>query len=100
MATKSVTVKEVEEMTPEDLAEQFKEGDLELCVEPLSEWGSDLESLFQKLEKGVMQWYEADVKRSFIICFKDTAPEAAKTKAEEKASELTQTVVLPTPAIS
>jgi hypothetical protein len=100
MATKSLTIKEVEEMTSEDLAEQFKNGDLELCVEPLSEWGSELETLFQKLEKGVMQWYDADIKRSFIICFKETATETAKTETEEKELGSTQPAILLTPALA
>jgi hypothetical protein len=69
----TISRQDLEDMTPEELAEKFKEADLEVCLEPLSEWGSDLESLFQKLEKGVMQWYEAGLKRSFTICFLDEA---------------------------
>jgi hypothetical protein len=105
--TKTISLADLEELSPDELAEQFKEGDLELCVEPLSEWGSDLETLFQKLEKGVMQWYETGIKRSLVICFLDEASatiEAVKQettmKPESEIKEEAQpSVPLATPAI-
>jgi hypothetical protein len=101
MATqKPLTLAEVEEMSAEDLAERFKEGDLELCVEPLSEWGSDLETLFQKLEKGVMQWYETGVKRSFVLCFAEAAPEKASVTTPDSREEAKTSPVLTTPAVA
>jgi hypothetical protein len=89
---------ELENMTAEELAEKFKRSDLEVCLEPLSEWGSDLETLFQKLEKGVMQWYEAGLKRSFTICFLDEAP-AEKLETPPTARNVTAQN-LPVPAVS
>lgn len=80
MATQSISIADLEDLSHDELAERFKENDLELCIEPLSEWGSTLEDLFQKLEKGVMGWYDQGIKRSFVICFLD--------EAKEKASEL------------
>jgi hypothetical protein len=106
--TKTISLADLEDLSPDELAEQFKEGDLELCVEPLSEWGSDLEELFQKLEKGVMQWYETGIKRSLVICFLDeasaTVSETVKqentVKQESEIKEETQpSAPLATPAI-
>jgi hypothetical protein len=96
----TITAAELAELDADELAERFKAGDLELCVEPLSEWGSELEGLFQKLEKSVMQWYEAGLKRSFTICFLDeaTAP-TPETATEEK--ETTQNATpLTAPALA
>ncbi len=91
---RTITKEELAELSAEELAEHFKENDLEVCLEPLSEWGSDLEGFFQKLEKGIMQWYEAGNKRSFTICFFDEA------EATEAVKEETQTSApLSTPAV-
>jgi hypothetical protein len=85
---KILALGDVHDLDVEELAEQFKAGDLELCVEPLSEWGSDLETLFQKLEKGIMQWHEIGVKRSLTICFTEDAPVAtSEAPAKEKVIE-------------
>jgi hypothetical protein len=86
---KTLALEDVNDLDAEELAEQFKAGDLELCVEPLSEWGSDLETLFQKLEKGIMQWHEIGVKRSLTICFtEEDAPVVAReAPAKEKVIE-------------
>lgn len=84
--TKTISLADLEELSHDELAEKFKEGDLELCVEPLSEWGSDLEELFRKLEKGVMQWYETGVKRSLVICFLDEAKENISEPAKQDAN--------------
>lgn len=89
MNKQTISREDLEEMTPEELAELFKDNDLEVCLEPLSEWGSDLESLFQKLEKGVMQWYEAGIKRSFTVCFLDEATVATTTAEESKTQIVT-----------
>jgi hypothetical protein len=86
--TNKVVLEDVIKLDIEELSEAFKAGDLELCVEPLSEWGSDLETLLQKLEKGVMQWYETGIKRTLSICFMEDAPVAAsETSAQEKSVE-------------
>jgi hypothetical protein len=92
-----ISREELEGISAEDLAEQFKEHDLEVCVEPLSEWGSDLEALFQKLEKSVMQWYDAGSKRSFTICFLDEATAPEKVVQEKEAQP---SVPLATPAVA
>jgi hypothetical protein len=101
-APQAITLAEIEEMSSEDLAERFKDTDLELCVEPLSEWGSELETLLQKLEKGVMQWYATGIKRSFTICFKEEAEETTKaaSKAEDAEAQEVRPAVLTTPAIA
>jgi hypothetical protein len=96
MNKQSVSREDLEDMTSEELAELFKDSDLEVCLEPLSEWGSDMESLFHKLEKGVMQWYAAGIKRSFTVCFLDQASAAVPT-SEEKSSVHTS---LGAPAVS
>jgi hypothetical protein len=83
--TKTISLADLGELSHDELAERFKEGDLEFCVEPLSEWGSDLEELFQKLEKGVMQWYETGTKRSLVICFLDEAKETASESVTREA---------------
>ncbi len=95
MNKRTIRWEEVETLTADELAEQFKESDLEVCLEPLSEWGSDLEGLFHKLEKGVMDWYEAGLKRSFTICFLDTSIVATTT-----TEELQVPVPMATPATS
>jgi hypothetical protein len=109
-SNKTLTVEDFNSMEVEELAEQLKAGNLELCVEPLSEWGSDLETLFQKLEKGVMQWYETGVKRSLTICFTDYAPDSANASVAPARSlpedspptreATTTSLPLTTPAIS
>jgi hypothetical protein len=83
VTSKSLSLKEVAGLTVEELAEQFKAGDLELCIEPFSEWGSDVETFLQKLEKGLMQWYEVGGKRSLSLCFLETAPATQTSRAEE-----------------
>lgn len=105
--TKTISLADLGELSHDELAERFKESDLELCVEPLSEWGSDLEELFQKLEKGVIQWYETGIKRSLVICFLDEAKEIASedatqetpAKAESEIKEETQPSAPLVPAI-
>jgi hypothetical protein len=106
MATKNISFTDLEELSSDELAERFKETDLELCVEPLSEWGSQLEELFQKLEKGVMQWYEEGSKRSLVICFLDVVKETAKPTEQESTEgqdnqnkETRASETLETPAI-
>jgi hypothetical protein len=86
ITTQTISLADLEELSHDELAERFKESDLELCVEPLSEWGSDLEELFQKLEKGVMQWYETGIKRSLVICFLDEAKETVSEPAKQEAT--------------
>jgi hypothetical protein len=86
MATKSISIADLEELSHDELAERFKESDLELCIEPLSEWGSTLEELFQKLEKGVMGWYETGIKRSFVVCFLDEAKESVVEVAQQETT--------------
>jgi hypothetical protein len=83
MNTQSISREDLEGMSSEELAELFKDNDIEVCLEPLSEWGSDMETLFHKLEKGVMQWYEAGIKRSFTVCFLDQAVIPAPPPEEE-----------------
>jgi hypothetical protein len=83
ISKKTISRDNLESMTADEIAETFRENDLEVCLEPLSEWGSDLETLFQKLEKGVMQWYETGVKRSLTICFLD---EDARTVSQQPSS--------------
>lgn len=87
MATtsKALSLADLGDLSHDELAERFKEGDLELCVEPLSEWGSSLEELFQKLEKGVMQWYETGITRSLVICFLDEAKETTSESVTQEA---------------
>jgi hypothetical protein len=94
LRNKIIDLEDVNDLDVEELAEWFKAGDLELCVEPLSEWGSDLETLFQKLEKGIMQWHEIGVKRSLTICFtEEDAPVAAvETSSQEKTVESTSSL--------
>lgn len=96
-ATKSISLADLGELSHDELAERFKESNLELCVEPLSEWGSDLETLLQKLEKGVMQWYETGSKRTLSICFMEASPVlTSEVPAPEKIVE--SNVPLTTPA--
>ena len=87
MATQSISLADLEDLSHDELAERFKESDLELCIEPLSEWGSTLEDLFQKLEKGVMGWYDQGIKRSFVICFQDEVKEAASEPTKQAVTE-------------
>jgi hypothetical protein len=95
--SKKIVLEDVTKLGIEDLSEAFKAGDLELCVEPLSEWGSDLETLLQKLEKGVMQWYETGSKRTLSICFMEASPVlTSEVPAPEKIVE--GNVPLTTPA--
>jgi hypothetical protein len=91
--TKPITLADLEELSHDELAERFKESDLELRVEPLSEWGSTLEDLFQKLEKGVMQWYDTGIRRSIVICFLDEAREEALEPAKQEGDAVQETAV-------
>ncbi|MGL4608747.1 MAG: hypothetical protein ACRCYY_03540 [Trueperaceae bacterium] len=78
------TLSELETFSADDLAEQFKTSNLEIRVEPLSEWGSDVETLVQKLEKSVMLWYETGTQRSLTLCFQDEAVDIAAREATGK----------------
>lgn len=84
---KSYTIHDAAEMTPEDLAAAMRLGQFEVLVDgALSEWGSRLEMLMNKLERSVVHWHEAGISKSVLIRFVE--PEARAEQAEAaKADE-------------
>jgi hypothetical protein len=74
-------VRDLAELTPDELAEQMKTG--ELCVVvagALSEWGSRVETLITKLEKSVMAWHEPGRSRTLRITFEEEPAEATTSE--------------------
>jgi hypothetical protein len=70
-------VRDLAELTPEELAEQMQTGELSVVVAgALSEWGSRLEMLITKLEKSVMTWHEPGQSRTLKITFEEEPAEA------------------------
>lgn len=68
---------DVAELTQDELASHMREGRLEVFVDgALSEWGSRVDQLFQKLEKGVMQWHETGHSRTIVLHFLEKPEEA------------------------
>ena len=74
------------DLDPDALAAQLKTGRLEVTVESaLSEWGSSLEALVRKLEKGVMDWHEPGRNKTVVLTFVE-APDETDAAAGLSAS--------------
>ncbi len=71
-------IRDAVELDAENLAEAMKSGRFEVRVDgALSEWGSRLESLVNKLERAVMQWHEPGRSKTLAITFSEPEEELA-----------------------
>lgn len=69
-AVGKIRLDDVGELSADELAERLSGGTLEVIVNSaLSEWGSLVEELFHKLERGVNDWHSTEANRTVIINF-------------------------------
>lgn len=72
---KPYAIHDAAELSPEGVAEAMRTGTFEVVVDgALSEWGSRLEALINKLERSVMEWHEEGVSKTVVIRFVEPEP--------------------------
>jgi hypothetical protein len=75
---------EAAELSAEQVAELLAAEVVILDVdEALSEWGSQLDSFFQKVEKTVTRWHEASKTTTIMIRFAKTKPKSEPDEPEQ-----------------
>lgn len=71
------SIEELLELDNDALAERVQ-SNCEIIIDgAMSEWGSKVETLFQKLEKSVLQWYKEGLSQKIILVFAETPQENA-----------------------
>ena len=70
---KRCSIDEMLELEAEELSQRVQVN-YEIVIDgALSEWGSKVEELFQKLEKSVLSWHQAGVEQKITLVFAESS---------------------------
>ena len=82
--TPKIALTEIIEHSDDEICTLVQEGQLDVIVDSaLSEWGSKVEKLFNKLEHCVPKWHQKNVSKSVSLHFIEPNPETPEQPDEE-----------------
>jgi hypothetical protein len=68
-----LSLEDIHEISPDELAALFSEGCELVVAGALSEWGSHVEEFIHKLERGVSKWHQVGKSKKLIVHFVEKA---------------------------